>query len=67
MSTIIGHPTTVLPITRNLTSSPDIYPICELLGGVGWTRKTPAVRSLSPVPIPFFRAGIVLGRSWPWA
>ena len=33
MSTIIGHPTTVLPVTRNLTSSPDIYAdFRELLG-----------------------------------
>ena len=40
MSTIIGHPTTVLPTTRNLTSSPDIYPdFRELLGGVGLDPK----------------------------
>ena len=40
MSTIIGHPTTVPPVTRNLASSPDIYPdFRELLGGVGLDPK----------------------------
>jgi hypothetical protein len=40
MSTIIGHPTTVPPVTQNLTSSPDIHAdFRELLGGVGLAQE----------------------------
>jgi crotonobetainyl-CoA:carnitine CoA-transferase CaiB-like acyl-CoA transferase len=36
VSTTIGHPTTVPPVTQNLTSSPDIHAdFRDLLGGVG--------------------------------